>query len=481
MRKRLLEKLVVFSLTAALTAASALPAAGEAVVESTQADDMLPEDFYEGEGEVTETEVPEEPAEEYIDIEVDAYTESAADGAFLDETGGETEEAVESSTEMPDESSYLWQYRYAGVPNIYLQTICEWLTVYHMNTEQPGTGMIPAISVVGVDDSDRNDIRVYGHFLISDYVLADSTLVGQGDELLTGCMHLQQLSEDSYIVSKAEILDPGNPAGSARTLTSGDPSLMQGLLQDSIRREQREQYIRDFVWSEGIQADSYQDAGGEVRAIGYAAQPAPEYVANTVEAARTGQLVTVGKLSGANAVLMLHEKQADGSWLTVMDVPALIGAEGLGKTVEGDRRTPVGAYGFTVAFGTASDPGALLPYTQCDESWYYVSDPASGRYNQLVSTAEYMEFDEEASEQIAAESYAYRYALGISYNAEGTPYAGSGISLHCMKENSFSTEGGIAVSEDACATLLARLAPDAKILIDTEANLSTQYLDSGEA
>lgn len=481
--KRKMRKMVLTAALAGILALSCRMYAGaDENVEDAAVAEEVPDEITEEFPVDNETEYVEElPEEEMIEIEVDEgdgiiETDSGVVDVFADPVESESEE-VESPDEAPDDSVYLWQYQYAGVPNVYLSTICEWLTVYHLDQGIPETGMIPAISVVGVDDSDRNDIRVYCHIAIVDYELDGTSLADVKEEFLTGCMHLQQLSEDEYIVTAAEVLDSGNPTGSAISMTNGDLKVMQGLLMGSMREAVRAQYVRDFVRTYGLGVDSYKDLEGKVHSLDYGVDDiaSPEWVASSVEAECTDQIVTVGMTEGCNAILMLHEKQEDGSWKCLMEVPALIGKEGLGKTREGDGRTPVGAYGFTEGFGTQEDPGSQFPYTQIDESYYWVSDPASGRYNQLVSTAEYTDFNEEAGEKLYSDGYAYHYSISTSFNEEGIPYAGSGIFIHGIPQNRFWTEGCVAVPESAMVYLLQRLKPNARLIIDTEKNLKDQY------
>ncbi|MBO5514825.1 MAG: hypothetical protein J5963_01835, partial [Schwartzia sp.] len=67
------------------------------------------------------------------------------------------------------------------------------------------------------------------------------------------------------------------------------------------------------------------------------------------------------------AWVSMHEKDQEGNWRVVMTTPGFIGKEGLGKTQEGDGRTPVGTFRFNAAFGIAEDPGCAIPYTRVDK------------------------------------------------------------------------------------------------------------------
>ena len=52
---------------------------------------------------------------------------------------------------------------------------------------------------------------------------------------------------------------------------------------------------------------------------------------------------------------------------------------------EGDGATPSGGYSFDLAFGLLDDPGSVLPYHKIVKGDFWVDDPASPHYNQLVN------------------------------------------------------------------------------------------------
>lgn len=98
------------------------------------------------------------------------------------------------------------------------------------------------------------------------------------------------------------------------------------------------------------------------------------------------QIITVGA-SGTYATLIMHEKQSDGSWRQVVSTDAArIGRNGLGKQRTGDKKTPVGSFRLTEAFGIKSDPGCPMGYTKVDDSHYWCCDSRSPYYNRMVST-----------------------------------------------------------------------------------------------
>ncbi len=97
-------------------------------------------------------------------------------------------------------------------------------------------------------------------------------------------------------------------------------------------------------------------------------------------------IVAAFSADATDAWISLHEKQSDGSWHMVMTSPGFIGKNGLGKTREGDAKTPVGVFHFNRAFGIADDPGCAIPYVKADQNTYWSGDPRDGyRYNELVN------------------------------------------------------------------------------------------------
>ena len=122
----------------------------------------------------------------------------------------------------------------------------------------------------------------------------------------------------------------------------------------------------------------------------------PEWVANLDAAATADQMLIVAAFSetATDAWISLHEKQADGTWKMVMTTPGFIGKNGLGKTKEGDAKTPTGVFHFNRAFGIADDPGCAIPYVKVDQDTYWSGDPREGfHYNELVNIKDLPDLD----------------------------------------------------------------------------------------
>lgn len=183
-----------------------------------------------------------------------------------------------------------------------------------------------------------------------------------------------------------------------------------------------------------------------------------------LEAAKTAdQIVAVQYINGSSATLTYHEK-VDGVWRQVLSCEAIVGENGIGKTVEGDKKTPRGTYDLTQAFGNLANPGTSLPYTKLTKYDYWCCTSDSPYYNRLVNmqTTDYTPTS--ADEQLRSAGSYYNYAVALSYNADCTPGKGSAIFLHCAGSRTV-TAGCIAIPESTLKQLLIALKPGAKIVI----------------
>ena len=202
----------------------------------------------------------------------------------------------------------------------------------------------------------------------------------------------------------------------------------------------------------------------------------PEWVAKLGEAKNADQLFVVAGVGQTTAFVSMHEKDASGNWKMILSTPGYIGKLGLGKTKEGDAKTPVGTYHFTKAFGIAEDPGCKgFDYFQVTEDHYWSGDGREGyHYNEMVSIKDLPDLDTENSEHIVDYHEHYQYCMNISYNEEGVPGEGSAIFLHCFGPEKPYTGGCVSIPNDKMATVLQNVNKDCVIVIDSLETLSPE-------
>lgn len=199
--------------------------------------------------------------------------------------------------------------------------------------------------------------------------------------------------------------------------------------------------------------------------------PSPAWVEQLPEAQGSRQLCVVAVTEGTSARFSLHQKGEGGTWGCLLEADAYIGKNGLGKTAEGDGKTPVGTFAFTRAFGIAADPGCAIPYVQVAGNHYWSGDQRPGmHYNELVNVEDLPDLDRASSEHIEDFWDQYQYCLNISYNADGEPGKGSAIFLHCQGQYPY-TGGCVAIPEKKMKKMLRLVQPDCTVLIDTAEHL----------
>ena len=194
---------------------------------------------------------------------------------------------------------------------------------------------------------------------------------------------------------------------------------------------------------------------------------ADELPQQALEAAKTtSQLITVEyNAKQGNAQLTFYQKDKTGWHKQFASVNAYVGKNGIGKTQEGDGKTPSGVYGLSQPFGILQSPGTSVgKYVQVTKYHYWCDDPSSRYYNQLVDTRTATDFKASQGEHLKSVSPEYNYGIFIEYNKEGEGRKGSAIFLHC-KGNSKTTSGCIAVEQSVMKALLRQLKPGAKIVI----------------
>ena len=177
----------------------------------------------------------------------------------------------------------------------------------------------------------------------------------------------------------------------------------------------------------------------------------------------TSQVVLVDYASGSSARLSIHEKR-NGAWTQLYQCDAYVGKNGVGKTVEGDKKTPLGVYNLTTPFGIKEDPGAAMPYTQVTQYHYWCGASDSGYYNQLVDERVVDRKHTSADEYLIEYKGVYNYCMFIDYNAKGEAHKGSCIFLHCTGSNKY-TAGCVAVPEHVMEKIVRWAKAGTKIVI----------------
>ena len=196
---------------------------------------------------------------------------------------------------------------------------------------------------------------------------------------------------------------------------------------------------------------------------------------------QTDQIILVipEKYTSSIATLYFYVKESS-QWKLELKTLAYIGKDGLGLESEDDSKSPVGLFKFNFYFGINEKPPTSLPYVKVNNSHYWISDPASDKYNHFVNIDIYKEFDINKSEHLIEVVPGYQYAMNINYNEDCIPGRGSAIFLHCFTEEKY-TGGCVAVSEDAMKFLFGKINTNCNIIIDVYENVLKYYRSSNKS
>ena len=198
----------------------------------------------------------------------------------------------------------------------------------------------------------------------------------------------------------------------------------------------------------------------------------PEWISKLSAAQNAQQLIVVAGIGKSTAWISMHTKDELNVWRQIMSTPGFIGRAGLGKSKEGDGKTPLGTYYFTKAFGIKKNPGCALPYTQVDGNQYWSGDERAGMmYNHLVDIRQYPALNVDVSEHLIDSDPEYSYCLNISYNEGGTAGLGSATFLRCFGESAPYTGGSVAIPEDKMLVVMKNVQPNCLVVIDSIENL----------
>lgn len=141
---------------------------------------------------------------------------------------------------------------------------------------------------------------------------------------------------------------------------------------------------------------------------------------------------------------------------------AYIGKNGTTRNkAEGDGKTPLGEFELGVILGTDSCV-KKLKYIQITESMYWVDDPRSKYYNQLVNLTK-VKKDWNSAEHLIDYPIEYEYLIEIKTNPDNIPERGSAIFLHCS--NNKPTAGCIAINKLIIKKIIGNIDNNTKIEI----------------
>ena len=179
---------------------------------------------------------------------------------------------------------------------------------------------------------------------------------------------------------------------------------------------------------------------------------------------------TTSSISNLNKIYVKHIKEENKITLEYpkcnIKTKEYIGEKGFTKEKkEGDGKTPIGEYKLGIILGKypKEKVKTKLKYMQITKDMYWVDDPKSIYYNQLVDISKIEQKDWNSAEHLIDYPIEYEYLIEIKVNPNNIPPKGSAIFLHCT--NNKPTKGCIAIDRYILRKIVENVDENTKIQV----------------
>ena len=132
----------------------------------------------------------------------------------------------------------------------------------------PGTYCIPYAQVVATDESNPEDIRVWGIFQVENYNLEGDTLLCISGGSHPGLMHVAKTADGYEVKSFDEVADGSLFDSTAKAIfLEHYEAFTKTLADDSAKKSVREKALAAYVSAHQIPAKLYKDYGWDAVTI----------------------------------------------------------------------------------------------------------------------------------------------------------------------------------------------------------------------
>ena len=200
-----------------------------------------------------------EATTEAVSEETEVATEAVTEAVTEEETAtGEANEDASSG----DAWAY-GEYIYTGDDMIFYAIANYMCDEIAKGYEAADVG-IPTIMEVSRDDSNPDDIKVWGNFMYDTYKLTGDTLESQAGGTYPGCMHIKTTDAGcGYVVDSFDTVTDGSDFDASAKEIFGDKydAFMEVYSNDEVKTEKRKEFVEDYVSAHNVPATKFQDPG----------------------------------------------------------------------------------------------------------------------------------------------------------------------------------------------------------------------------
>lgn len=153
-------------------------------------------------------------------------------------------------------------YKYTGTLP-YMSAVCDEIIAENEKFYDKADVAIPEPYIVRVDDSDQNDVKVWGRFGYFTYNVDGAYLQTQAGGLPVGVMHLAKDENGEWTVTSVQLAEDGAGCNtSLMKICENDRTLYDAFnIDEKSGNDNRAAFIREYLASNGMDFKGYQDYG----------------------------------------------------------------------------------------------------------------------------------------------------------------------------------------------------------------------------
>ena len=204
------------------------------------------------------TEAGAESSTEEASQEQEGAAQASDEGTVSE--ASQTEEA-QSSDDSSKAAGKLPAYEYPG-PEQFYYVVYKYVVDECGKWFEDGEVIIPCIQEVYLDDSNKDDILMYGDFEVYRYDLEGDTLMCRSGGSFPGVIHIKY-DDGDYTVTKMEVLEDGSKSDQSAKKIFGKhyDECMKVISDEKLREKTRAQIIANYVAANNLDITQYQDYG----------------------------------------------------------------------------------------------------------------------------------------------------------------------------------------------------------------------------
>ena len=218
-----------------------------------------------------------------INAAFDALNDESAPEAeeqpIEEQPGGEgTDEAEDAVVPEEDtETIYVYPVYSHETDDPFYAPACQYIMETCGPLFDPEDIMIPVVDILRVDDSDPEDILVWGNYRVYNYALRGTTLMTRSGGNFPGIIHMRK-DGDSYTGVSMDLVEDGERNGeSVKEIFGVDDELMKAYTESAENEELTEEAIRWYREDSGLDIEAYEDYGWDPHFLDPEADTEAEY------------------------------------------------------------------------------------------------------------------------------------------------------------------------------------------------------------